>query len=467
MSTKNPWAPLVLLSLAQFMVVLDVTVANVALPSIGADLDFSPGDLQWVVTAYVLVTGGLLLLGGRIADLVDRRLVFLAGLAIFTGASLASGLAPSAGVLIAARSAQGLGAALLTPAALSIVTATYTGARRATALTTWGAIASAGAAAGMLFGGALTSWLSWEWVFLVNVPIGVAVGLGALHVIEPSSDSARVRRGSFDIPGALLAFAGLVTLVYAVQGTGAHGWGSARTLGLLAVGAALLAAFAAVERRVSRPLVEPRTWSNRPLTAGAALMLGATGLLVGAFFLNTLYLQTVLDASALETGLAFLPIALAIGVAAHGTAHLLGAIGSRGVVLAGLLLIALAAGLLAAAPDEASYAVDLLPGFVLLGLGVGLVLPAANVTALTDVDASHAGVASGLMSTAHELGAALGAALLSAIAAAAGPLLGPGFAAGYEDGFIVAAAIAAAMAVAAVAAVPSVRPARGAHVAIH
>jgi MFS family permease len=316
----------------------------------------------------------------------------------------------------------------------------------------------------MLFGGMLTTWLSWEWVFLINVPVGLAVGLAALRIIEPS---APARRGRFDIPGAMLAFAGLITLVYAVQGTDVHGWGSARTLGLLGLAAGLLTAFALFERRVSDPLVDPRTWRARPLTAGAALMLGATGLLVGAFFLNTLYLQAVLQASALETGLAFLPIAVAIGAAAHAAGHLLGAIGSRGVVLAGLLLLALAAALLAAAPSEASYAADLLPGFVLLGLGVGLVLPAANVTALSDVDASRAGLASGLMSTAHELGAALGAALLSAVAAAAGPFDGPGFAAGYEDGFIVAAAIASAMAVAALAAVPSVRPARGAHVAIH
>ena len=454
---RRPWSVLLLLSVAQFMVVLDVTVVNVALPSIGAALDFAPTDLQWVITAYVLVTGGALLLGGRMADALGRRAVFLAGLLIFTVASLASGLAYSPTTLIASRAAQGLGAALLTPAALSIVTATYAGAQRKTALTTWGAIASAGAAAGMLLGGMLTSWASWEWVFLINVPIGLALALGTLHVVEPSTRAPAERR-QFDLPGAALALTGLATLVYALEGTADHGWGSTRTIALLAAAAAILATFAAVERRVPRPLVDPRTWRTPRLTAGAGLMLGATALLVGSFFLNSLYLQDTLDASALETGLAFLPIAVAIGFSAHAAGHLLGHVGSRAVALVGLSMMAASAALLAAAPPQATYAIDLLPGFVLLGLGVGLVLPAANVTAMSDVHETDAGLASGLMSTAHELGAALGVALLAAIAAGAG-----GVTAGYEDGFIAAAVIAAAMALAAFAALPSV----GARIAIH
>jgi EmrB/QacA subfamily drug resistance transporter len=443
-----------------------VTVVNVALPSIGADLHFAPADLQWVVTAYVLVTGSLLLLGGRMADLLGRRALFLAGLTLFTASSLASGLAGSAGTLIAARAAQGFGAALLTPAALSIVTTTYAGAQLRTALTTWGAIASAGAAAGMLFGGMLTTWLSWEWVFLINVPVGIAVALAALRVVEPS-ERGRPRRGQFDLPGAALALGGLVALVYALEGTGDHGWASLRTLALFAASAALLAAFALIERRVAQPLVDPATWRTRPLVAGAALMLGATALLVGTFFLNSLYLQNALDASPLETGLAFLPIAVAIGAAAHLAGHLLGHLGTRGVVVAGLVLMAASAAFLAAAPAHASYAADLLPAFLAFGFGVGLVLPAANVTAMSDVHESRAGLASGLMSTAHEIGAALGVALLSAIAAAAGPLDGAGIVSGYQNGFVVAALIAGAMATAAVAVFPAVRPAAGAHVAIH
>src|SRR5436190_9253865 len=214
---ERPWTVLLVLSIAQFMVVLDVTVVNVALPSIGDALHFAPADLQWVITAYVLCTGGALLLGGRLADMLGRRQVFLAGLLVFTASSLASGLAGSPAALIAARAAQGLGAALLTPAALSIVAATYTGEQRKTALTTWGAISSGGAAAGMMFGGMLTSWASWEWVFLINVPIGAALAVVTLHRIEPTPRPPAGER-HFDIPGALLALAGLVTLVYGLEG---------------------------------------------------------------------------------------------------------------------------------------------------------------------------------------------------------------------------------------------------------
>ena len=463
---RRPWSALILLSVAQFMVVLDVTVVNVALPSIGDALEFAPEDLQWVVTAYVLFTGGLLLLGGRMADLLGRRTVFLAGLLVFTAASLASGLAGSPGTLVAARAAQGVGAALLTPAALSLVTTLYTGPQRTTALATWGAIASAGAAAGMLFGGMLTTWLSWEWIFLINVPIGAALAAGTLRMIEPAARTAAVLR-RFDLPGAVLALAGLLTLVYGIEGAAEHGWGSARTVGLLGAAAVVLAGFAAVERRVAHPLVDPRTWRTRPLLAGAALMLGATALLVGAIFLNSLYLQGALGASALETGLAFLPIALAIGVAAHAAGHLLARAGTRSVVLGGLTAMAAGAGLLAAAPADARYVTDLLPGFVALGLGTGLVLPGANVVAMSNVRESGAGLASGLVSTAHELGAALGVAVLSAVAVTAGDPAGGAAAAGYEDGFVAAAAIAAAMALAVLVALPAIRPPAHARVALH
>src|SRR5215207_5461180 len=317
---RQPWTILVLLAIAQFMVILDVTVVNVALPSIGTDLGFAPGDLQWVVTAYVLFTGGLLLLGGRAADLLGRRRVFLAGLATFTTASLVSGLATSPEMLIVARAAQGLGAALLSPAALSIITTTYSGAQRTTALSTWGAIGGAGAAAGVLFGGMLTTWLSWEWVFFINVPVGIATALLAWRLVR--SRSPRLgRHRELDLVGALTGTAGLVTLIYAIDGAATHGWGSTRTLGLLALSAAVFAAFAAIERSVNRPLVPPATWRVRSLVSSATMMLGATGILIGAFFLNSIYLQAVLDASALETGLAFLPFALVIGVFAHLASH--------------------------------------------------------------------------------------------------------------------------------------------------
>jgi EmrB/QacA subfamily drug resistance transporter len=462
---RRSWWLLVLLCAAQFMVVLDITVVNVALPSIGASLDVAPSDLAWVVTAYALAGGGLLLLGGRAADLLGRRPVFLAGLALFTVASLASGLATSPDMLIAARAAQGVGAALLTPGALSIIVTTYTGPQHHTALAAWGAIGSAGAAAGMLFGGMLTSWLSWEWVFLVNVPIGAAVFALGWRAIPRARMASRVRRG-LDLPGAATVVAGLVVLVYALEGAPDHGWGSARTLGLLAGAAALLGAFLLIERAVAHPLLAPSTWRMRSLVHGSGAMFVVTGILVGAFFLNSLYLQRVLGASALETGLAFLPIAVAIAAAAHLAAHLLPRVGSRVLAAGGIGLVALATGLMAAAPDHAGYAADLLPAFLVLGFGAGLSFPAVSVTAMSDVDHERAGVASGFMTTAHEVGAALGVAVLAAIAATgagdAGTLI-----AGYGDAFVVAAIAAGAVALAALATFPVVRPAAGARVAMH
>src|SRR5690242_442947 len=355
----RPWTVLILLSIAQFMVILDVTVVNVALPSIGSDLSFAPADLQWVVTAYVLFTGGLLLLGGRAADVLGRRPVFLTGLGIFTTASLMSGLAASPEWLIISRGAQGLGAAMLTPGALSIITTTYTGEQRMKALAVWGAIGGAGAA-GVVLGGLLTSWLGWESVFFINVPIGIAVGVLALRIVPASPPAAGDRR--LDVPGAVSVVAGLVLLVYAIQGTSQHGWGSARTLVPLAVAAVLLTAFAWIERRAPRPLVPPSTWRSRTLVAGVALMFGATGILVSTFFLNSLYLQHELGFSALETGLAFLPLSVMVGLGAHMASHLMGRIGTRALAVAGLTLLAIGAALLAVAPDHASYGTDLLPG---------------------------------------------------------------------------------------------------------
>jgi MFS family permease len=255
---RMPWAPLVLLAAAQFMVVLDITIVNVALPSIAAGLGFAPADLQWVVTAYVLCSGGLLLAGGRAADLLGRRRVFLAGLGVFTAASLACGLAPSPAALVAARAVQGAGAALLTPAALATVTALYHGPQRATALGIWGAIASAGVGIGVLFGGLLTTALSWHWVFLVNVPVGLAAAALTQRVV-PAQPADRVHR-SLDLPGGLAVVAGLAVLVYALSRAPEHGWASARTLALLALATGLLEAFALIERTVARPLLAPSVW---------------------------------------------------------------------------------------------------------------------------------------------------------------------------------------------------------------
>jgi EmrB/QacA subfamily drug resistance transporter len=461
---RRPWTVLALLVVAQFMVILDITIVNVALPSIGRSLDVSATDLPWVVTTYVLCSGGLLLVGGRLADLVGRRRTFLAGLLLFTAASLASGLAPSAGALIAARAVQGAGAALMTPAALAILTTTYAGAQRATALSIWGAVASAGVGVGVVAGGMLTTWLSWKWCFLVNVPVGVATAALAPRVL-PAAGPASVRGGlrDLDLPGAAAVVTGLVALVYAISGAADHGWTSARTLGFAAVAAGLLTTFVAVERRVARPLLAPGVWRMPAVTSGAAFMLCATGLLTGAFFLNSVYLQSVLGWSALETGLAFLPLVAAIGAGVHVTSRAVSGVGSRALIAGGLALVGAGALLLALAPDDARYAADVLPGLLVLGLGVGLAFPAVSIAAMSEVEHDRAGSASGLMSTAHEVGAALGVAVLSSIAASSAG----GFGAGYGDAFLVAAITAGVLAALAVVAVPVVRPAPGAHVGVH
>jgi EmrB/QacA subfamily drug resistance transporter len=448
---RKSWTTLILLGLAQFMVILDITVVNVALPSIGEDLSFAEGDLQWVITAYVVFTGGLLLLGGRATDLFGRRRIFLAGLMIFTLASLASGLAPSAEALIVARAAQGVGAAMLTPGALSIVTTTYEGAQRIAALAAWSAIGSAGAAAGVVLGGVLTTGLGWEWIFLINVPIGLATAIAVLQVVPAAPASAAGRR--LDLLGAATVVAGLVLLVYGIEGANEHGWGSERTVLLLIASAALLAGFIAIERRVREPVLPPSTWSNRSLVSGVGLVLVVTALLVAVLFLNTIYLQDVLGWSALEAGLGFFPLVLVIGIAANLATKLIPRIGSRNLAALGLLLVAGGATLLALAPEDASYGVDILPGFAVLGFGTGLVFPAASIAAFSGVGEESAGLASGLVTTGHELGAAFGVAAISAVATAAQT-----FVAGYEDGFAAVAVAAAVVAVIALLATPTVRP---------
>jgi len=434
----------------------------VALPSIARSLSFAAGGLQWVITAYVLASGGLVLLGGRAADVAGRRRVFLTGLALFTAASLASGLAPVAGALIAARAGQGVGAALLTPAALSIITTAYSGAQRAAALGVWGAIGGAGAAVGVLAGGILTTWLGWRSVFLVNVPVGVVAGLLSLRLVPRHKPRRRFGR-ELDLPGAALAVAGLVAVAYALAGAPAHGWGSARTLLLLALGLVLLAGFAVAERSARRPLVPAQIWRTRSLVAAVVVMLGATGILVGTFFLNSLYLQDVQHASALRVGLEFLPLALVIGAGAHLASRLLPRAGSRALIVAGLVLMGAGAVLLTGVSARSGYLTGFLPGLLVVGMGTGLVFPATTVTAMSDIAEDRAGTASGLVTTAHEIGAALGVAVFSAVAVAAGG----GIAVGYRHGFMVAAAVAAGLAVAAALTVPVVRPAAGARVAVH
>jgi EmrB/QacA subfamily drug resistance transporter len=459
-SDRRPWATLVLLAVAQFMVVLDITIVNVALPSIGKALDFPRADLQWVVTAYALCSGGLVLVGGRASDLIGRRRMFLAGLATFTGASLVSGLAPSAAALIAARVVQGIGAAAMTPAALSIVTTTYEGTQRAAALSIWGAISGGAVGVGVIAGGALTSLLSWHWVFLINVPVGlIAFGVAA-HMLPATAPGARAR--SLDAAGALTAVGGLVAIVYGLSGAPSHGWGSARTVALLGGGVALLAVFAIVERSVREPLVPPAIWRERALISGAALILGISGILVGSFFLISVYAQDVLRWSALHTGVSLLPFVAAITVGVHVTGHLVAKLGSRPLIISGMALAGIGSLLFAVAPDHASYLPDLLPGLVVLGFGMGLGFPATSITAMISIREEIAGLASGITSTAHEVGGALGVAIFSAIAAGSGTI-----AAGNHTAFTAAAVGGAALVVLAATAVPSVRPGPGTKVAIH
>jgi EmrB/QacA subfamily drug resistance transporter len=464
---RQPWSILILLAVAQFMVILDVTVVNVALPSIGSDLGFAAGDLRWVVTAYVLFTGGLLLLGGRAADMLGRRRVFLTGLALFTAASFASGLAVSPAMLIASRAAQGLGAAMLSPAALSIVTATYTGARRTAALSAWGAIAAAGSVIGLVVGGMLTSWLSWEWVFFINVPIGLTAFPLALRIVPSRPGSGGLRQ--LDVAGAVSLVGGLVALVDAIQGTSTHGWGSARTLALLAASALLLGTFLAVESRARRPLVPLATWSIRSLSSGVGMMFGATGFMIGTLYLGSLYMQGELGFSALQAGLAFLPVSITIGVVAQLARRALSAVGTRTVMVVGLLLMAAGGAVLSVAPDHATYVSDLLPGFVLVGASLGLVFVSVQVTAFSEVGEAMAGLASGLFTTGHEIGAAFGVAVFSTVAAGTGndAVASLGSGAAYGKGIGVAALVALGMAVLAAITVPAIRPPRTARAGAH
>jgi EmrB/QacA subfamily drug resistance transporter len=411
---RKPWTTLALMLMAQVMVILDVSVVNVALPSIGQALDFTSGDYQWTVSAYVLLSGGLLLLGGRMADLMDRRTMFLTGLGTFTLASLVSATATSATALILSRGAQGAGAAMLTPAALSIIMSTYAGKQRATALAIWGTIGSLGIALGVLFGGVLTSAFDWRAIFLVNVPIGVVAATQTLRRVERGRRTGGVR--GLDVPGAIAAVTGLLALVYGIEGTRTHGWGSAQTVGAFVAAAALLTAFAVIERRVPAPLVPPATWRIRSLISASTVMAVITGAVVGAIFLSSLFLQGVLGSSAVVTGLQFLPLAACITVGAAVASHLLGKVTPKAMMVVGLVVVAAGALALGGIDAHPDYVTDVLPGFALLGLGVGPMFVAISVAAMAGIPEEHSGLASGVMMTGHEVGAALGVATLTSIA---------------------------------------------------
>jgi EmrB/QacA subfamily drug resistance transporter len=465
-ASRQPWTVLALALVAQVLVVLDISVVNTALPTIGSSLDLQSSDMQWMVTAYLLMSGGGLLLGGRIADLLPRRRVFMTGMFVFTAASLLSGFATNAGELIAARGAQGVGAALMTPAALSLIMTTYQGTQRARGLALWGAIGGLGIAAGVVVGGALTTWAGWQAIFWVNVPVGAVALVVAARVLPHQPVAAR-RFAQFDVAGAATAVGGLGLLMFAISGTETYGWASARTLVALAAAAVLLIGFVLVERRSAQPLVHPHTWSIKPLVSGTVVMLGVTGVLVGAVFLGSIFMQTVLGFSALEAGLGFMPLAAALVVGTHVAAHVGGHAAARVVAGLGLVVTGVGAVLLSRATADASYVANLLPGLVVLGFGAGMVFVAVSGSAMGGIPDEHAGLASGFMMTGHEVGAALGVAVLSALATSAGALTTPGGAAdAFSRGALGAGLISVAFAAFAVVRMPATRGGGG-HLHMH
>ena len=415
---RNPWLVLSLVCMAQFMVILDATIVNVAPPSIQTDLAMSEGDLQWVVNAYALVFGGFLLLGGRAGDLVGRKRIFLAGVVLFTVASLANGLAPNSELLILFRGLQGLGAALVAPAALSIVTTTFAeGAERTKAMGVWAAIAVGGGAVGLVLGGILTTSLSWPWIFYVNIPVGIAVFVASLRYVPESRDEHRHR--SFDVVGATTVTAGLLALVYTIVKAQDKGWASAHTIGFGAFALALLVTFLVVERSSAEPLVRLSIFRVRTVrAANVAMFLVAAGLFA-MFFFNTLYLQRVLGYSALEAGLAFLPFTAGIIIGAGLSQKLVPALGAREVPLIGMTLAIAGMLLFVRLQPGSEYVTDFLPGVMLASIGMGLTFVPVTLIATSGIPADDAGLASGLFNTSQQVGGALGLAILSTLSVSA------------------------------------------------
>jgi len=412
---ERRWIALILLCFAQFIVVLDASIVNVAMPSIGEALDFSQDNLAWVVNAYILTFGGFLLLGGRMADLLGRRRVFIAGLLLVAVASLVAGFAANEGQLIAARAAQGLGAAIISPAALSIVTNTFRdGSERNKALGAWGAVAGAGGAAGVLLGGILTDGPGWEWVLWINVPVALIVAALAPRLILESRSESETRH--FDAAGAVTVTAGLSLLVYAIVDANDAGWGSTQTLGLLAVSAALIAAFVAIELRSHAPLVPFRIFRIRTLTGANVVGLLVGGSLFSMFFFITLYMQQVLGYSPIDAGLSYLPLALMIIVASGVAAQLVTRVGFKPVLAIGMALIAVALLWFSQVSVGGRYVSDILGPSLLAAAGLGFAFVTTTIAAVSGVREQESGLASGLINTSQQVGGALGLAVLATIA---------------------------------------------------
>lgn len=436
------------------MVILDITAVNIALPSLSRDLGIIGADISWTITSYTLIFGSLLLFGGRAADLVGHRRLFLAGLAVFTAASLASALAGTAGTLFAARAGQGLGAAMLSPAALAIITSAFHGKQRTKALAAWGAVGGAGAAVGVLVGGVLTELADWRMIFYINLPIAVALAVVSLKVVPADSEKPRWR--GLDLRGAILATASLGAIVYAITQAADAGWTSAQTVVTGLAGIAGLGAFAAGERHTDKPLLRIQMLADRAIGGGLLLMLLAAGLLFGLFLLSSLYMQTVLGTGPLGTGLAFIPLALAAGAGAHAAGHLVSRHGVRIPLVGAFAVSALGMALLSFVDTNGNYLPDVLPGMLIAGLGLGLASVTVSVAILTGVRRGETGMVSGLNSTGHEIGGTIGIAVFSAIAAGAtGGIAGPEAADGIADAFLAGGVIAAIAGLIALTALPA------------
>lgn len=411
---SNRWLVLVMVCIAQFMVVLDGTVVNVALPHIQQSLSFSPENLPWVINAYTLVFGGFLLLGGRAADIIGRRRLFLAGIAVFTVASILCGLASSSEVLLGARALQGLGGAMVSPAALSIVTTTFRDpGERAKALSVWAAIAVGGSAVGLLLGGVLTEALSWEWIFFINAPIGVAAFLLSARIVPESRMEGR--RG-VDIAGAVSVTAGVTLLVYGIVKAESYGWASLNTWALLGGAAALLALFVLIELRVKTPLIRLGIFRMRALTTANVVMLAVMGGMFGTFYFTSIYTQSILGYSAVKTGVAFLPMTFMIIIFSVVAQQLLARMGARNVAVVGMVVAAVGFLLLRSIEPGGSYWTQLLPGIVVLAAGLGLTFVPLTLIATGGVKDDDAGLASGLFNTSQQVGGALGLAILTTVA---------------------------------------------------
>ena len=455
-SPRLKWFALALLAAVQFMVVLDIAIVNVALPSIQTDLGFSQANLQWVISAYALVFGGFLLLGGRAADLLGRRRIFMLGLIAFTIGSLLCGLAWSEGSLIGARAIQGLGAATISPAALAILMTTFAeGRQRNIALGVWGAVGGFGAAAGVLLGGVLTDALSWEWIFFVNIPVGLGA-LALAPVLLGESRDTRVH--TFDALGAVLVTGGLSTATLGITQGHSWGWSSGRTIGVFAAAVALLAGFVRWETHVAEPLMRFGIFRTKTVLGAnvAGFILGTA--LFSMFLMLTLYMQQVLGYSAMKTGVAYLAVAGTSIIWANVAAALVGKVGVRPLIASGMAILTVGLLLFTQVSVGGSYAADLLPGFLIIAFGMALCFVPISIAALAGVSEAEAGIASGLINTSQQVGGAVGIALLSTIAisrtdneVAAGTALPQAMTSGFQLAFWVGAGIALAGVVAALA----------------